>query len=35
LDWEGIAIILLAVAAVGGIAYLMGEYRSLRDFDWN
>jgi hypothetical protein len=35
MGWEDIAIILLGAAAVGGIAYLLGEYRRLRDRDWN
>jgi hypothetical protein len=34
LDWEAVAIILLGGAAIGGIAYLLGEYRNLRDRDW-
>jgi hypothetical protein len=34
LDWEIVAIVLLGGAAIGGIAYLLGEYRSLRDRDW-
>jgi hypothetical protein len=34
MDWEVIAIILFSGAAVGGIAYLLSEYRSRRDFDW-
>jgi hypothetical protein len=34
LDWEVVAMILLGGAAIGGIAYLLGEYRSLRDHDW-
>jgi hypothetical protein len=34
-DWEVIAIILLGGAAVSGIVYLLGQYRSLRDFDWS
>jgi hypothetical protein len=34
LDWEIVAIILLGGAAMGGLAYLLGEYRSLRDRDW-
>jgi hypothetical protein len=33
-ELEVIAIILLGGAAVGGIAYLLQEYRSRRDFDW-
>jgi len=33
LDWEVVAIILLGSAAIGGIAYLLGEYRSMRDLD--
>jgi hypothetical protein len=33
LDWEVVAIILLGGAAIGGIAYLLGEYRSMRDLD--
>jgi hypothetical protein len=32
---EVIAIILLGGAAVGGVAFLLQEYRSRRDFDWN
>jgi hypothetical protein len=35
LDWVIAAIILLGVAAIGGIAYLyLGEMRSLRDRNW-
>jgi hypothetical protein len=34
LDWGIVAIVLLGGAAVGGIAYLLREYRSLRDHDW-
>jgi hypothetical protein len=34
LDWEIVAIVLLGGAAMGGLAYLLGEYRSLRDRDW-
>ena len=34
MDWEIVAIVLLGAAAMGGIAYLLGEYRSLRDRDW-
>jgi hypothetical protein len=34
LDWEVVAIVLLGGAAIGGIAYLLREYRSLRDSDW-
>jgi hypothetical protein len=34
LDWEVVAIILFAGAAIGGVAFLLGEYRSLRDRDW-
>jgi hypothetical protein len=34
LDWEVVAMILLGGAAIGGIAFLLGEYRSLRDCDW-
>jgi hypothetical protein len=33
LDWEVILITLLGVAAAGGIAYLLSEYRSMRDLD--
>ena len=33
LDWEVVAIILLCGAAIGGMFYLRGEYRSMRDFD--
>jgi hypothetical protein len=39
LDWVAVAIIFLGSAAVGGItyliAYLLGEYRSMRDRDWS
>ena len=31
MDWEVIAIILLGGSAVGGIVYLLSQYRSLRD----
>jgi hypothetical protein len=38
MDWVVVAIILFGSAAVGGItyliAYLLGEYHSLRDRDW-
>ena len=34
MDWEIAAIVLLGGAAMGGLAYLLGEYRSLRDRDW-
>jgi hypothetical protein len=33
LDFEVVAIILLGGAAIGGIAYLLREYRSMRDLD--
>jgi hypothetical protein len=35
LNWEIIVKILLGGATVGGIAYLLGEYCSRRDFDWS
>ena len=33
MDWEVVAIILLCGAAIGGMFYLRGEYRSMRDLD--
>jgi hypothetical protein len=33
LDWEIVAIILLGGAAIGGMFYLLGEYRGMRDLD--
>jgi hypothetical protein len=33
LDWEVLAIILLGSASLGGMFYLLGEYRSMRDLD--
>jgi hypothetical protein len=33
LDLEVVAIILMGAAAIGGIAYLLREYRSMRDLD--
>jgi hypothetical protein len=35
MDLAMVAIILLGGAAIAGVAYLLEEYRSGRDFDWN
>jgi hypothetical protein len=34
MDWEVIVIILFGGAAVAGFAYLLDQYRGLRERDW-
>jgi hypothetical protein len=34
IDWEVFTIVLFGVLSVAGVAYLLDQYRRLRDRDW-